>query len=364
MGAAFAEFVKPTAEALRPLLTATDEITMLCDEARSASFQCWALLIKCAQKNGDTATAVQLLQAFLLPVCKGLGEDKEADTIREASDGLAECIKNAGSNCLQPQEFQQIAQMMFKLIDDSLLRSGVISAEKQKGSVGAPTELLPDEDEEKTGEDDEEQCRRSLEEVLGALMQVMPAAFAQMLPHCEAKMKEWLSVKQNSTLALFLACDLLQHLKEQSNPLWSFMFPAIFAALKNEDADLRIPAAYAINLAAPIPSFSEAAGEATKIISEILSAPAPRKRREEKAKVALDNAVAAMLSLAVNMPDQCPAAAFPLILQKLPLKDDEEEAKKVHKLLLEQFQKENARLLGDNAANLPKILSILAEIYK
>lgn len=368
MEGAFFDFVQPTAEALLPLLSASDEVTMLCDEARSAAFQCWALLIKSARKGAEERNqpqemAQKLLKEFLPMVCKGLGTDKDPDTIREAADGLAECIKNAGPNCLQMQEFQQIAEMMFKLVDDSLARTGVLQQEKQKDAMGAPTELQPDEDEDNDN-DDEESCRRSVEEVLGSLMEVVPDQFVNLLPHCETKMKLWLGSKQNATLALFLACDLLQHLKDKSQPLWPLMMPAIFEALTNSEADIRIPAAYAINLAAPITAFGEAATEAHTRLASILAAPAPKKRREEKAKVALDNAVAAMLSLAVHRPEQCPPSAFAMVLGKLPLKDDEEEAKKVHKLLVDQFVSENARLVGGDQANLPSILRVLAEIYK
>lgn len=368
MESGFLDFVQPTAQALLPLLTATDEVTMLCDEARSAAFQCWALLIKCARKgaeerNQPATISQELLATFLPTVCKSLSEDKMADTIREGSDGLSECIKNAGPNCLKTEEFQQITQLMFKLIDDSLVRTSNDQNEKKKDSAGAPAELQADEDDENNAEDDEESCRRSLEEVLGSLMEVVPDQFVQLLPHCEGKMKEWLSQKQNGTLALFLACDLLQHLKSKSMPVWPTMMPAIFEALTNPDADLRIPAAYAVNLASPIAEFAEAAGQAVNKLQQILNAPAPKKRREDKAKVALDNAVAAMLALAVHKPDQCPAQCFTLVLSKLPLKDDEEEAKKVHKLLVDQFAAENPRLLGD-ASNLPLILKVLAEIYK
>jgi len=369
MESSFFEFVQPSAQALLPLLTATDEVTMLCDEARSAAFQCWALLIKCArkgaeEKNMPATVAQELLATFLPTVCKSLAEDKMPDTIREGSDGLSECIKNGGKDCVSSEQFQQIAQLMFKLIDDSLARTVSDTAEKKKDSVGAPAELQADDDDENNAEDDEESCRRSLEEVLGALMEVVPDQFVQLLPHCETKMNDWLSQKQNATLALFLACDLLQHLKDKSTPVWKTMMPAIFKALTEAEADLRIPAAYAINLASPIPAFNEAAGEAVRVLQQILNAPAPKKRREEKAKVALDNAVAAMLALAVNKPDQCPATNFALVLSKLPLKDDEEEAKKVHKLVVDQFAAENPRLVGDGASNLSTILKVLAEIYK
>lgn len=55
---------------------------------------------------------------------------------------------------------------------------------------------------------------------------------------------------------------------------------------------------------------------------------------------------------------------FKLVLEKLPLKEDEEEAKKVHEIIVTQFQAQNAALLGDGNSNLPALLKILAEVYK
>merc|ERR1712137_471201 len=94
-------------------------------------------------------------------------------------------------------------------------------------------------------------------------------------------------------------------------------------ALTNKDAELRIPAAYAINLAASIPAFAELAGKAAENLAMILSAPAPKKRRE-----------------------------------------DEEEAKKVHKLIVQQMLSQNQGLLGANNAHLADLLKILAEVHK
>jgi hypothetical protein len=361
MEAAFAEFVAPCAQGLLPLLTAQDEVTMLCDEARSAAFQCWALLIKSARKGGNAAAAAEMLKTCLPLVCTTLGSEKDADLIREAADGLSECLKNAGQGCLGQAEFQQIAEMMFKLIDDSLARTDKILKEKQADFAQAG--MQQDEDDENNAEDDEEQCRRSLEEVLGALMEVVPDLFVSLLGHCNEKMKLWLTNPVTSTLALFLACDLLQHLKANSKPMWGDIMPKIFASLTDPNADLRIPASYALNLAALIPDFAEAAGEAANRLASILGQPAPKKRKDEKAKVAMDNAVAAMLSLAINQADKVPPGAFAMVLSKLPMKGDEEEAKKVHKSLLEQIGKQNANLCGAQE-NLVHIVRVCAEVHK
>merc|ERR1712070_850361 len=89
---------------------------------------------------------------------------------------------------------------------------------------------------------------------------------------------------------------------------------------------------YAINLASPLAQFDEAAPQAYKLLGQIVGGPAPKKR-DDKGKVALDNAVSALLSLAKEKPSLCPAEipAWQLVVSKLPLVDDQDEAKKVHK---------------------------------
>eukprot|EP00434_Breviolum_minutum_P028635 symbB.v1.2.025339.t1/scaffold2431.1/size102990/3 len=129
--------------------------------------------------------------------------------------------------------------------------------------------------------------------------------------------------------------------------------------------NLQTAAAYAINLAAPLPKFAEAAPEVFKALAKLLSAPKPKKR-DEKAKVAMDNAVAAMLSMLKDKGQLCPPdlQAWDLALSKLPIKDDCEEAKKVHEKVIDMVLAQNQGLLGADNRNLGKVLSILAEIYK
>jgi len=72
-----------------------------------------------------------------------------------------------------------------------------------------------------------------------------------------------------------------------------------------------------------------------------------------------------LFELAIHKAQLCPPEInpFAIALDKMPLKTDEEEAKKVHEKLVKQVMGQNAGLIGQNNANLGKILSILAEIY-
>jgi len=176
-------------------------------------------------------------------------------------------------------------------------------------------------------------------------------------------MRQWLASKDNRTLALFLAADLLKHLKDASKPAWPVFMPNVIQCLTDEDAEVRTPASYCINLAAPLPEFAEAAPKCFEILGQVVGAPAPKKK-DEKAKVASDNAVSALVSLAGAHANSCPGNIMPwdLIVKKLPLKSDDEEAKKVHEIVVNLVLEQHAGLLGGD--NLGKTLSVLAEVYQ
>lgn len=306
-----------------------------------------------------------MLRTFLQRICAAMQQDTDPDSLRDAADGIAECLKSVGPGYLSAQEVLQLVQQMFKFTDDSFQRSIQEERARKEDAAGAPAELQQDEDDEDGEGGDEEACRRSFEDALGAIMEVAPQEFLQCLPECGNRMKQWLSVKQHRTLALFLACDLLQHLKEQSEATWPVFMPAVFECLADKEGDVRTPAAYAISLAAPLPKFGEAAPEAFRRLAQILSGPAPKKR-DESGKVAMDNCVSALLGLARHQAALCPldVPAWQMVVGKLPLQDDEDEAKKVHKAVAELLLEQHAGLLGAEQAHLGKILSALAEVYK
>jgi len=371
MEGAFFDYVAQTAEALLPLLSGSDDIAMLCEEARSSAFETWASLIKCARTGAEerkqpATMAGELLRTFLQKVCAAMQQDTECDSVSASANGIAECLKAVGPGCINQGEVLQLAQQMFKSIDESFERTRQEEQSRKEGSAGAPAELQQDEDDDEDEGGDEDTCRRNLEDALGAIMEVAPQEFAQCLPECANRLKQWLSVKQTRALGLFLACDIIQHIKEQhSEQTWPVFMPAVFQCLKDKDGDVRTPAAYAISLAAPLAKFGEAAPQAFRELAQIVSSPAPKKR-DEQAKMAMDNCVSALFALARHQSAHCPAEvpAWQLVVSKLPIKEDEEEAKKVHKAVADLLMAQHAGLVGPDQANLGKILSAFAEVYK
>jgi len=256
---------------------------------------------------------------------------------------------------------------IFELIGESCARSS--KAEKLKmqyksGEASVPSELKDEEEDDVDDAEHESQCRRNYEEMMGAVMSVAPEEFMQCLPRCAEHIKSWLGSEEHKVLALYLSCDIIKNLKEQSESVWPVFMPQVLLSLSEKDPEARTAAAYAINLAAPLSNFAQAAPEAFQRLGQIVGGPKPKKR-DEKAKLASDNAVAALFVLTREKPQLCPpeVQAWQLILSRLPLKDDEEEAKKVHEALVTLVIEEHQGVLGVDRGNIAQILSILAEVY-
>jgi len=257
----------------------------------------------------------------------------------------------------------QIAQKMFAMVDQSSARSAKKKQEQKQHTAAA----VPGEDDE--GEDEEAEweasCRQAYVEVLGALMKVGPAEFLRLLPACGERMQQWAQSADNKILALNLACALVEHLRERSEPLWPVFVPLALQALGDASAEVRTSAAYVINVAAGIPAFGQAAPEAFRRLAQIVGGARPKKRLL-RALTAYDNAVGALTSLAIGAFGQCPpeVQAWSLIISKLPLRDDWEEAQVVHGKIVDQVAAQNQNLLGANNANLGPVLVIFAEIHQ
>lgn len=365
----FFDYVPKTAEALLPLLEVSDEVGLLAQDARGAVYSTWAFLIACARKGAEArgqpkTLAQELLCTYLVKMSNLLKQEVDPEALREIADGIAECLKSAGPGAISGQELLNLVELLFGLIDESLLRSSQEENKKKNDSASTPVDLQDDDDEDNDEEQDEEACRRSCEDAIGSVMEVAPTEFLQCLPVCTEKMTQWLSIKFNRVPALFLGCDMLKHLKEKSEPCWPVLFPGVFRALHDKDPDVRTPAAYAISLAAPLPNFAQAAPQAFRDLAQIVGGPTPKKR-DEDAKIAFDNAVSALCALAKDKADVCPPEVhtWQLVVSKLPLRSDEDEAKKVHGTVVDLLLMQHTGLLGPDGSHLGPILSCLAEVY-
>lgn len=369
----FLTYVPPVAQALLPFFSASDTLGLF-DELRALAVRTWAILIKCArdgakERGFEASVANELSRTALQNTCKVMQDEVDPEALGATALGLAECLQNMGPGVLSAAEVLQLVRQVFLFMDESHQRVAKLRGENAKKPTESGSRLEDeDEDVDNTDEDDEELCRRNLEDLLAAIMEVAPSEFLQCLPECVQHIGKWLATKEDTPLALFLACDMVKHLKEQSQQTWPVFMPAVFASLVGPDPDARIPAAWLVNLAAPLPGFEDAAPEAFRSLAKIVSSQLPKKKskQNEQALVAMDNSIAALLTLARYHASSCPAEvpAWNLVVSKLPLKKDEDEGKKVHETIVDLALEQHCGLLGQDNANLGNILRCFAEIYR
>merc|ERR1719498_603918 len=103
-------------------------------------------------------------------------------------------------------------------------------------------------------------------------------------------MQEWLGSKENKVLGLYLMCDMVEHLKEHSQPMWSWGMKAVIGSLHDKEASVRQAAAYCVNMAAPLPAFGEVAPVAFEGLSQLVAKPKGVKKKDLEALNAADNA--------------------------------------------------------------------------
>eukprot|EP00746_Dinoflagellata_sp_MGD_P117341 gnl/MRDRNA2_/MRDRNA2_53179_c0_seq1.p1 gnl/MRDRNA2_/MRDRNA2_53179_c0~~gnl/MRDRNA2_/MRDRNA2_53179_c0_seq1.p1 ORF type:complete len:1113 (-),score=329.99 gnl/MRDRNA2_/MRDRNA2_53179_c0_seq1:538-3876(-) len=377
LGGAYLDCTQMTAEALLPLLVIPEDVPVFLDEVREAAFKTWAALIKCAKtgaaersghggyggqssNTSDTITP-QLLQTLLARVSTAMETDTDPDTIGSAAEGIAECLKSAGPGHLNDAQAQGLVQQSFANIDRSFARSSQSTA-----PGNAQTGKDEDGDEDDDDVDSEMVCRRHMIEMIEGVMIASPQVFISCLPFCSQKMQAWLSRKEDRVLAMDLASNIVEHLGENGKSVWPIFMPTMINALESDDAEERLEATDIMNKAASIPAFAEVAPTVFQKLANLLSTQKKgAKKKDLMAKMALDNATAALVRLSQYQAAACPAGmdSWGLALAKCPLRQDEEEGKKTHKILVELVLQQHAGILGPNNAHLGKLLSIFAEVH-
>jgi hypothetical protein len=170
---------------------------------------------------------------------------------------------------------------------------------------------------------------------------------------------------QDRSLALYVACDYLEFIGSDSVSAWPLFMDALFAAVTDPEIQLRQAACYGVNVAARIPEFGTVATQAAQRLMMTIEQPNARSKNN---LMATENAVAALGHVCEKHEAALGNSIAPKLweawLNRLPLKEDEEEGKVTHAQLLRLVNAQHASVLGANNANLGKILHILVKVYK
>eukprot|EP00812_Abedinium_dasypus_P010022 NODE_366_length_1630_cov_208.404444.p1 GENE.NODE_366_length_1630_cov_208.404444~~NODE_366_length_1630_cov_208.404444.p1 ORF type:complete len:354 (+),score=143.26 NODE_366_length_1630_cov_208.404444:100-1161(+) len=292
--------------------------------------------------------------------------------MKTRADGIATCLRNAGPGVLSAEQLKHIGELAMKRLVESLARSDLSTAQRRKEEDGDDDDDdgMPDEEEE-----EERALQTSLCEVAGVLMRHHPDIFmSECLPAHLNLVEELLKPahpKKNRKLAVFIACDFVEHLGPRIAPHWPKFMPVMIEDVTNGVNDMRQPACYGISHAAKQPAFGEVALQVAMSLKQVivrgrLASQKMTGLTAQETKAATDNALSALMEIlthhtAVLGPNE--AELWQVWLGALPCQVDDDEGIRNHKALFELLQREVPQITGEGGANVPAVMLILVSVY-
>jgi hypothetical protein len=357
-GAGYKDFVRETALRLMPLLEFQFD-----DDVKSLAINTWGSLVKCATDVNDWPLATDLLKGYLEYAFKNMPHEEDLDILECQARGVSACISAAPPGLIDSAKATEIISLVFKLLEESFKRRKEQELEQEGEEL--------DEDDLETAEQEKEQdecVRIALVEIGASLMKKHKPVFLQVaMPMFNQLIGNLITPTNNiqdRSLALYVACDYLEHLASDSVSAWPLFMDHLFTAVTDANAQLRQAACYGINVASRIPEFCNVATQAVQRLMMTIDMP---NARSEDNVMATENAVAALGHVCEKHEATLGPNAQPCWdkwIKSLPLKEDEDEGQITHAQLLRLVQAQHPIVLGQNNANLAKVLHILVQVYK
>lgn len=353
-GNGYKDFVRETALRLMPLLEFQFD-----DDVKSLAISTWGHLVKCAADLGDGPLATDLLKGYLDYAAKTMPHEEDLEILDEQIKGISSCISAAPTGVVDATKAQDLLTLVFKLLEESFKRRKDQETEQEEDELDEDDLDGVEQEKEK-----DESVRISLVDIGASLMKRHKAVFLRVgipmfnqlisrliMPTCNV---------QDRALALYVACDYLEHLQSDSVSAWPLFMDAMFTAITDPEIQLRQAACYGVNVASRIPEFSSVAQQAVQRLLMTIEQPNARSKVN---LMATENAVAALGHVCEKHEASLGPAApkcWEQWINRLPMKEDEEEGQITHAQLLRLVQAQHPTV----HAHLPKALHVLVQVYK
>lgn len=365
----FFPYVQDVAQVLVPL------IKFQCmDEVRTASMAAMPELLNSAILAMNSGAAPQGealisgLKDFMLgPILEQFKVEPDTETLDMLVGTFSEVIEKLGeaqrpSCAFSPEQQTEIAKCMLLLLKESF--------ERKNEKKGEDDDDPEDEDEDTLAAEaeQEEALVQKVVECIGSLLKVYRSSYLPFLDQ-EGLIRIFTAMLDSPTssdraAALCVFDDIIEHCSADggSSSLLPTLQPKILELSLDPDAGVRQAAVYGVGVMAEhlAPEvFDEAKQQAAaERMHNVCSAP---EAFEDENVAATENAVSAIGKLCKRSASVA-AALYPTWVQFLPLKQDKQEARLVHKQLVELIATSNTDVMGPSMERLPDIICIFGKI--
>ncbi|MCO5568487.1 hypothetical protein L7F22_022186 [Adiantum nelumboides] len=238
---------------------------------------------------------------------------------------------------------------------------------KRERAERAKTEDFDAEEGELLQEENaqEEEVFDQIGECLGTLIKTFKAPFLpffeELIPFITPMLGKDRTPEERR-IAICIFDDVAEQCQGSACKYYDTFLPFLLEASTDADPDVRQAAVYGIGVCAEFggTKFQPVVGEALTKLKELISQPAAFTTDNI---TATDNAISALGKICEFQRDGIDAAqVVPAWLSCLPIRNDLVEAKIVHDQLCSMVERSDPQLLGANNQNLPKVISVFAEV--
>jgi len=312
-----------------------------------------------AAKGADVAYARNLFNFMFPDMVASVKEEMDQEILLDGIEAFISCLRLIGENALTLEQLTKVVEACLHWFQDVQDRNGERIARKRE-------EDHDDEEEEKMEAEEEidQSIMLQIAEIIGQLSKLyqdtFPPLFQQYLMPLVVEMMKPTSPPGDRQSALFIFDDLVDYLKAKSLPFFQHFFPLAIQYVVDPEPAVRQAAVYGMG------SCMEVGGEQVKsvaldVLSRLTQSITSPDAKERPFLIATDNAIAAVGKILKFQSGSIDAqSAFPLWLSWLPVTNDKIEAKVTYNLLCDFIESNNPYIFGNNFANLPKIIAVIA----
>ncbi|KAL2540861.1 ARM repeat superfamily protein [Abeliophyllum distichum] len=309
---------------------------------------------------GRNETYVKQLSDYILPaLVEALHKEPDTEICANMLDALNECLQISGP-LLDESQVRSIVDEIKQVITASSSRKGERAERTKAEDFDAEEgEMLREENEQ------EEELFNQVGDILGTLIKTFKASFLPFFDELTSYlMPMWGKDKtaEERRIAICIFDDVAEQCREAALKYYDTYLPFLFEACNDENPDVCQAAVYGLGVCAEFGGsvFKPLIGEALSRLNVVIRHP---NSLQPDNVMAYDNAVSALGKICQYHRDSIDSAqVVPAWLSCLPIKGDLIEAKVVHDQLCSMVERSDSEVLGPNNQNLPKIVSVFAEV--
>ncbi|GAB0100009.1 importin-5 [Sergentomyia squamirostris] len=331
------------------------------DGVRAAAAESLPFLLDCAKIKG--AQYLQGMWQYICPeLLKAIDSEPEAEVVPELLHSFAKCVETLGPNCLSTEAIEQVLKLSNKFMEDHFQKA-------EKRAQARKEEDYDDGVEEQLLEEDniDIYLLSRLADVIHALFLTYKADFIpyfiQLIPHF-VKLLDPSRPWSDRQWGLCIFDDLIEFTGPMCAEYQHFFLEPIIQYVTDKKPEVRQAAAYGCGVMGQFAGeqFALACAQMIPRLVEVVNTPGSR---EPENASSTENAISAVTKIlkynnsGLSNRDEIISLWF----SWLPVIEDEDEAPHVYGYLCDLIQANHPVILGANNAHLPRILSIISEVF-